>query len=144
MDKMIHQLIEEDISKYLQPFKEEYKDQAFDFSIESYLNSIKVTGYCRNEYKADETIQFVLLRLSILHDCNQVHIFNIFLPDFMHHRSIGKQMISKLFATSKQQGYDLFVVDMVNRFYRSMIHRGALPCDGCDDAVQIIDTTDLS
>ncbi len=144
MDKMIHQLIEETVSSYLHPFQEDYKDQAFDFSIDSYFNGVEVTGYYKNEYKPDETTLFVLLRLSILHDCKQVHISNIFLPRFMHHRAIGKHMIGNIFGISKQQEYDLFIVDMVNSFYCRMIGRGALPCIGCDDAVQIVDTTNLS
>ena len=61
----------------------------------------------------------------------------------MHHKAIGKQMIGILFRLAKQQGYDLFLVDMVNSFYRKMINQGALPCDECDDVVQIVDTTDL-
>lgn len=144
MDKMIHQLIEENILSYLQPFKEDYKDQALDFRAESYFNGVEVKGYYRNEYKPDEITPFVLLRLFILRDCKQIHISNIFLPGFMCHRAIGKHMIYNIFAISKQQGYDLFIVDMVNSFYRRMINRGALPCNGCDDAVQIVDTTNLS
>ena len=48
MDKMIYQLIEETVSSYLHPFQEDYKDQAFDFSIDSYFNGMMPgsKGHC--------------------------------------------------------------------------------------------------
>lgn len=143
MEKMIHQQVEESLAGYLQPFKETYKDEGFSFQIESYVTDVGVTGFFKDEYHPDKATPFCLLQLSILPDCRQIHITNIFLPEFMHHKAIGKQMIGILFRLAKQQGYDLFLVDMVNSFYRRMINRGALPCDECDDAVQIVDTTDL-
>lgn len=143
MEKMIHQQVEESLTGYLQPFREAYKEQGFSFRIENYVTDVRVTGFFKDKYYPDEATPFCLLQLSILPDCRQIHITNIFLPDFMRYKAIGKQMIGILFRLAKQQGYDLFLVDMVNSFYRRMINRGALPCDECDDAVQIVDTTDL-
>ncbi|SJU48228.1 Uncharacterised protein [Clostridioides difficile] len=57
---------------------------------------------------------------------------------------IGKNMISKIFVISEEYGYGLFLVDMVNSFYRGMINRGALPCDDCSDAVEIVKETKLN
>lgn len=143
MEKMIHQIIEKNIVAFLEPFKSVYSQQGFDFQTDSCLDSVEVTGYYKNEYDPTKLTPFVLLRLFILHDCSQIHISNIFLPKFMHHKAIGKHLIHNIFNLSKEENYDLFIVDMVDSFYFKMLNRGALPCNGCDDAVKIIDTTRL-
>lgn len=61
----------------------------------------------------------------------------------MKHKGIGKKLIYKIFMISEAVHYGLFIVDMVNSFYQRMIKRGALPCDECDDAVQIVSETKL-
>lgn len=141
---MVKQLIEKSIAEYLQSFKEDYKQEGFDFEIYSDLDEIKITGYHNNISNPNEKTPFVLLRLFILQECKQIQISNIFLPNFMRHRAIGKKIISNIFAISKEQEYELFIVDMVNSFYQRMKNRGAIPCSNCDDAVQIIDTTNLN
>lgn len=70
-------------------------------------------------------------------------ISNIFLPDFMKYKGIGKKLIYNLFVISEKENSELFIIDMVNSFYQRMIKRGALPCDDCDDAVQIVSETKL-
>ncbi len=141
---MVNQLIEKDISNYLQSFKKDYKQQGFDFEIYSEPGAVEVTGYYNDEYYPNKKTPFVLLRLVIMNECKQIQISNIFLPQFMRHKAIGKNIIKNIFTISKEQGYTLFIVDMVNSFYKRMIDRGALPFIGCDDAVQIVDTTNLS
>lgn len=61
----------------------------------------------------------------------------------MKHKGIGKKLIYKIFMISEAVHYGLFIVDMVNSFYQRMIKRGAIPCDECDDAVQIVSETKL-
>ena len=61
----------------------------------------------------------------------------------MQHKGIGKKLIYKIFIISEKEQYEVFVVNMVNHFYQSLKKRGALPCNECDDAVQIIDKTKL-
>lgn len=61
----------------------------------------------------------------------------------MKGRGIGKGLIYKIFLVSEKKNFELFVVDMVDSFYQRMINRGALPCDDCDDAVQIVEGTKL-
>ena len=61
----------------------------------------------------------------------------------MKHKGIGKKLIYKIFMISEDVHYGLFIVDMVNSFYQRMIKRGALPCNECDDAVQIVSETKL-
>lgn len=141
---MINQLIDKNIAEYLQSFKEDYKYEGFDFEIYSDLDGIEITGYYNNISNPNEKTPFVLLRLFILQECKQIQISNIFLPTFMRHRAIGKKIISNIFAISKEQKYELFIIEMVNSFYQRMKNRGAIPCNNCDDAVQIIDTTNLN
>lgn len=148
MVQIIHQQMEKEISDYLSPFKDDYIDQRFEFTIfggwwEDNVYKIEVTGYHKDYYKPDKQTHFVLLRLFILHECQQVHISNIFLPEFMKYRGLGKKLIYKVFQISEEAQYGLFIVDMVDSFYRKMIARGALPCNECDDAVQIVNGTKL-
>ncbi len=145
---IIHQQIEKGISDYLASFKGDYIDQGFEFTIEGDwwgddVYKIEVTGYHKDDYQPDRQTRFVLLRLFINHQYHQVQISNIFLPTFMKHRGLGKKLIYKVFVISEQEQYELFIVDMVNSFYQKMIARGALPCNGCDDAVQVVRGTKL-
>lgn len=146
--KMIHQQVEEEVIDYLMPLKNEYVEQCLDIKLESgwYDNDrymVEAWGYYKNEYNPEEKTEFILLRLYINHGYKQIHITNIFLPDFMKYKGIGKKLIHKIFMISKNVHYGLFIVDMVNSFYQRMIKRGALPCKECDDAVQIISETKL-
>lgn len=61
----------------------------------------------------------------------------------MKHKGIGKKLIYKIFMISEDVHYGHFIVDMVNSFYQRMIKSGALPCNECDDAVQIVSETKL-
>lgn len=70
-------------------------------------------------------------------------IKNIFLPNFMKYKGIGKKLIYNLFLISEKENYELFIIEMVNSFYQKMIKRGALPCNNCNDAVQIVSETKL-
>lgn len=148
MASIIPNEIEKEISTFLEPYKKDYLDQHFDFQI-GYFQSddntyqLEIRGSHRHKYKPDEQASFVLLRLFIYSEWNQIQITNIFLPDFMRYNGIGKKIISKIFTISEQEQYSLFLVDMVNSFYNKMIKRGAIPCDNCDDAVQIIAETQL-
>lgn len=144
----IQELIEKEVSDFLQPYKENYCDQRFEFDTNSWqyddnIYQVEVNGYHQNPYKPDEQTPFVLLRLFINHNCGQVHITNIFLPHFMKYNGIGKKIIYKIFVISEKEKYNLFIVDMVNSFYEKMLKRGAIPCVDCNDAVQIVNETKL-
>ena len=148
MVQIIHQEIEKEICNYLSPFKDYYAEHCFDFEIKSdWWNDnayrVEVFGYHKDDYKPNEQTRFILLRLFIHHEYKQVQISNIFLPNFMRCSGIGKRLISKIFLVSGKAQYELFIVDMVPSFYKRMIARGALPCDECDDAVQIVSETKL-
>lgn len=145
----IQDIIKVEISNFLEPFKEKYKKEKFDFEFNDWQMVdnkyyVEVKGYYQNEYKIDELTPFVLLRLYIYHEWKQIQITNIFLPQFMRKNGIGKEIIKKIFNIGKQRDYTLFIVDMVQSFYYRMIKRGAIPAKEVEDAVQIVSNTDLS
>ena len=138
------------LDNYLTEIKKNYSEERFDYEIDhGFLGDserryeVDVAGYYKNEYDENEQTKCVLLRFYIVKEYGQIQMTNIFLPAFMHYKGIGKKLISIVFTVAKKSNYDLFLVDMVNSFYRRMINRNALPCDGCVDAVQIISTTKL-
>ena len=138
------------LDNYLTEIKKNYSEERFDYEIDhGFLGEserryeVDVAGYYKNEYDENEQTKCVLLRFYIVKEYGQIQMTNIFLPAFMHYKGIGKKLISIVFTVAKKSNYDLFLVDMVNSFYRRMINRNALPCDGCVDAVQIISTTKL-
>ncbi|MGN0460977.1 MAG: hypothetical protein ACI4HZ_00870 [Ruminococcus sp.] len=148
MERFIHERIKMEINNFLKPFQTDFLEEGFDFQIIDFWNSddvykVEVEGYHKNEYNPYEQTPFVLLRLFICYEYKQVQISNIFLPNFMRYKGIGKKLIYKIFTLSKEEQYNLFIVDMVDSFYKKMLSRGALPCDNCYDAVQIVSKTKL-
>ena len=144
----IHQQLIKEIENYLKPFKDDYVEQHFEYKITDYwtndiIYQVEVNGYHKDEYNPEKQATFVLLRFFINYEYKQIMISNIFLPDFMKYKGIGKKLIYNLFVISEKENYELFIIDMVNSFYQRMIKRGALPCDDCDDAVQIVSETKL-
>ena len=144
----IHQQIIKEIENYLKPFKDDYVKQRFEYKITDYwmndiIYKVEVNGYHKDEYNPEKQATFVLLRFFINYEYKKIMISNIFLPDFMKYKGIGKKLIYNLFVISEKENSELFIIDMVNSFYQRMIKRGALPCDDCDDAVQIVSETKL-
>lgn len=145
--KTVYQQIADEIDNYLSSLKDDYAEQCFTFKIMNFWsgnkNIIEVKGYYKDKFKPEKQDDFILLRLFICNECNQIQISNIFLPEFMKYKGIGKRLIYNVFKISEKERYELFIIDMVNSFYQKMIKRGALPCDGCNDAVQIVSETKL-
>lgn len=144
----IHQQIIEEIVNYLKPFKDDYAEQRFEFEItdfwcDDYIYQVDVKGHHKDEYETEKQTTFILLRFFINYEYKQIHISNIFLPEFMRYKGLGKKLIYNIFTISEKEHYELFIVDMVNNFYQKMRRRGALPCTECDDAVKIVSETNL-
>ena len=121
--------------------KQEYSKEEFDFTVtepivkpeESY---IEFTGY-------EKTGQCRMLVVYCNSELEQLCIPNIFIPYTMRHHNIGKTMIGIIRYVAEDLGYRLYIVDMVDSFYNSMLKRGALPCKGYDDVLRIDEYTDL-
>lgn len=145
--------IEKHLLDFLNPLKKEFDSHKFDFKIESYqcednAYCIDIAGFSMNEYKNSELTKFILLKLCIMPEFKEIHIPNIFLQPFMQHHGIGKRIIGIIFDIAKKENYRLFIIDMVNSFYRKMIKRGAIPCQDVngvflDDVVEVTANTDL-
>jgi len=148
MTQNLYEQIKEEILNYLDSIKYNYTKQRFEFKItgswfDDNIYMVEVYGYHKDEYEPNKQTSFILLRFIIYYEYKQVQISNIFLPNFMKHKGIGKKLIYKIFVISEREQYELFIVDMVDSFYQKMIARGALPCNCCDDAVKIVNETKL-
>lgn len=115
MEQFIHEQIKMEIFNFLEPFETDYPEQGFDFKILNGWNSddvykVEVEGYYKNKYKPDEQISFVLLRLFIYYEYKQVQISNIFFPDFMRYKGIGKKLIYKIFTISKKNNISFLLL----------------------------------
>lgn len=147
METIDQQLIKE-IENYLKTFKDDYIEQDFDYKIinpgyNGILSEVEVIGYHKDEYNPEKKVTFILLKFLINYEYKQIMIKNIFLPNFMKYKGIGKKLIYNLFLISEKENYELFIIEMVNSFYQKMIKRGALPCNNCNDAIQIVSETKL-
>lgn len=134
--------IETELVCFLEPYKEIYNEELFEFTVLRSYDRFEINGKYKNEYDNSKLDDFIMLGMIISSKYKQVQIGNIFLPQFMKHNGIGKKMISKIFGLSEKYGYELYIVDMVDSFYNKMINRGALPCDHYD-AVKIVKETKL-
>lgn len=91
------------------------------------------------ENEPDEIIR-ILIVLS--KEYKQGYIPIILVPGFLKHNGIGKKLIKVVFGVLKRHSYELFLVQMVESFYRKMLNRGALRCEE-SDMLQIVETTRL-
>lgn len=76
----------------------------------------------------EEKEPFLMLRLYIGCRNRQVDISNIFLPQFMRYRNIGKELIRRVFELAEREAAQVYLVDMVPSFYRRMCSCGARRC----------------
>lgn len=134
--------IKDGILSYLESIKPDFSQIKFDVKLSEYSNMLRFMGYHQNEYRPDELEEFILLIVNEYR--GRIHVPNIFLPREMHHHGIGLKMLDIIRTISLGQNYDFFIVDMVPSFYRRMIKRHALPCRDVDDAVGVVEDTDLS
>lgn len=140
--------IEKDLVKFLESYKQIYKDELFEFYIVKGDELFEIYGKYKNEFnrKGEDDIpkldECIILRMNTSSQHKQIQIFNIFLPKFMKYQGIGKKIIFRIFSLTEKYDYELFIVDMVNSFYNKMINRGATPCDQ-EDVVLITKDTKL-
>ena len=68
--QIIYQQIIKEIVNYLEPFKDYYSKQRFEFNIRDFTNrdddyQIDIIGYYKDEYEPEKQTKFILLRLYI-------------------------------------------------------------------------------
>jgi predicted N-acetyltransferase YhbS len=102
-------------------------------------NTLEVKAQQTKE-KVSETL---ILNLEILHHDKQLHLHNIFIPTVERNKGYGFGLINEIRTVARENGYELFIVDMVPTFYQRMIAKGATPVNEVDDAVLVDEETDL-
>lgn len=84
----------------------------------------------------------IVIRISISEQYKQISIPNIYIPEAIQHKRLGKKMLAEIFKLGKRYGYDVFLTQMVESFYYKMLNRGAARCDA-PDALMLTEYTDL-
>jgi hypothetical protein len=131
------QLIQNSLAKEIETFLSPYLKEFHEYRIDNFCNgSITVIGKVK-ELDCAETI---VIRLYIIDE--EIQIPNIFMPDFMKEKNIGKELISIIYNIAKEYNYSLFITDLVNSFYSKLVSRGAVVIKE-NDVVQITDDTNL-
>jgi predicted acetyltransferase len=84
----------------------------------------------------------LVLRILINHAAKQIGIPNIFIPADLQHNGYGKKVIATVYAVAVQHGYEVFIIDLVQSFFKRLVNRGAEVID--DETVRITSATRLS
>jgi len=90
---------------------------------------------------ADPLSRCLILRVAFAHPHQQVHIPNVYMPESLRGRGLGKLLIHQIYVAAGECGYETFVVQLTDGFMRRLVKRGAFVSD--EDSVQITPTTDL-
>ncbi len=117
--------IENIIIMKIENFLNEKLGSNFIFTSSLYDSAIQING---TENKPEGTTM-MFFRAGINKEDGQVYIANIFIPYEFKHQNIGKDMISIVYKSSLNFGYDVFLVEMTDSFYERMLKRGASTCD---------------
>lgn len=121
----------------------EYTNEFYKFYADEYNNSETYYSVLfGGQISADSTTRFKMLVVTINEEYKQISIPNIYIPETMEHKNIGKTLIYKIFNIAKENGYELFIIDMVPSFYRKLVNRGASRCEQ-EDVVKITENTRL-
>lgn len=128
--------INKNVLKYLKTYEDKFN---IEFSPNINTECLEIYGTYINSYEKENIC--IVLRLFIVE--NEIHISNIFIPDFMKHNGIGKNIIKLVYETGKELRYYTLVIDMVPGFYNRLKQRNALPIEEYDDALVITEFTNL-
>jgi GNAT superfamily N-acetyltransferase len=110
--------------------------------------SYKVNAFGRGEIElrskqAEATGEALILMLQFNDAKRHVYLTNIFLPQSLRRRGIGKALMAAIRAAANARGYHLFATDIVTTFYERLVRRGAAIVIE-DDMVMITPETDLT
>jgi len=109
-----------------------YSDYNSEDAVEFYFSDKKVATSSRG----------TLVRLTINRQSKNIEISNIFIEHSLKHNGFGKGIIKEIFRIAVKHGYRLFLVQMVESFYKRMLKRGATDI-AFEDIVEITEKTDL-
>jgi hypothetical protein len=91
--------------------------------------------------REDSTSEAAVLRLNVMDRSREVQIPTIFFPPSWRGNRIGMALIADIFRVCERYGYRLFIVQMVESFYRYMQGFGVRKID--HDTVEILGSTRL-
>ncbi|MFX0549527.1 hypothetical protein ACOAKC_09325 [Hathewaya histolytica] len=139
MSNKLSQCIKENVLNLIN----EYTKEFYEFDVnDGYISENCYLLIFEGQITEDSLTKLKMLVININEEYKQIQIPNIYMPETMKYKNIGKALISKIFNIAKQNDYELFIVDMVPSFYQKLINRGALPCTE-EDAVEITEDTRL-
>lgn len=130
--------IEEKILSKFEPLLRPYLAQFHEQKTHRSLGEIEISGLI----KKDDLARTRVIRILINHQHRQVQIPNIFMPEFMRGKGIGKRLISMVYESAQECGYELFITDLTGSFYEKLVCRGAVICEE-GEVVLITSKTEL-
>jgi hypothetical protein len=130
--------IEDAISNVVEQFLHPYLNHFHEYSIDRDSGAIEIRGLV-NENDHRKTL---VLKVLFSHEKHLAAIPNIFMPEFMKKKGLGKQLIAIIHQALKQYGYQLLIIDLVPSFYGKLVRRGAVICEE-GESVLITDETRL-
>jgi hypothetical protein len=130
--------IEDTISNVVEQFLQPYLNHFHEYRIDRYSGAIEIIGLVNKNDQGKTRV----LKVLFSHENNLAAIPNIFMPEFMKFKGLGKQVIAIIHQSLKQYGYQLLIIDLVPSFYEKLIHRGAVIYEE-GESVLITDETRL-
>lgn len=119
-------------------FLRDYLNKFHEYRVDQRSGVVEIRGVVDK----DDIGKTIVLRLLFSHENRRVEIPNIFMPDFMGKKGLGKKIILIVHQALKKYGYQLLIVDLVPGFYDRLVRRGAVIWDE-GDSVLITDKTCL-
>lgn len=129
---------EDSVAAVIENFLGDYLAQFHEHRMYRYQDTIEVDG----TVKEDSLAKTMVIRVCFAHEKRRAAIPNIFMPEFMRRKGIGKQLISLIYQELRRFGYQLFIIDLVPSFYNRLVRRGAIVWKE-GDSVLITDDTNL-
>ena len=130
--------IEDAISNVVEQFLHPYLNHFHEYKIDRDSGAIEIRGLV-NENDHGKTL---VLKVLFSHEKHLAAIPNIFMPEFMKRKGLGKQLIAIIHQALKQYRYQLLIIDLVPSFYEKLVRRGAVICEE-GESVLITDETHL-
>lgn len=128
------------IKYILQGYLKDYFENCQDWSVEANETeqSVKI-----NVQKDKQTDFFLMLRMGVSLENEEIYIYNIYLPAEDRGKGLGLGIINVLFQLCEMTKFSLVLHSMTNSFYDAMLRRGASKTT-LHDALHVTSETNLS
>lgn len=129
----------EKIKYVLLGYLKEYLSECNDYNV--FANEAEQTVVITAR-KAETDAPFLMLRLGLSTQKQEIYLYNILLPKEDRGNGLGFGMINVLYNVAKVFQYSLVLHSMTDSFYNAMLSRGAMETSLLDCLV-VTDETDL-